>query len=87
VSARCTRTELIVRLADGRELRVPLSWFDRLAKALPRKLRRVEIILDGRFIELPDAGESISVARLLAPTCPTCLAHEWQEQGGRRGRA
>jgi uncharacterized protein DUF2442 len=68
-----------VRLADGRVLHVPLSWFDLLAMAPATVLRRVELTFRGQFIHFPGVDETISVARLVAPACPVCLEREWQE--------
>ncbi|HTP97939.1 MAG TPA: DUF2442 domain-containing protein [Casimicrobiaceae bacterium] len=85
LAARCTRRELIVTLADGRVVHVPLDWFDRLKAASPEARKRCTIDFGGAFLHWPDAGEDISVARLLAPHCPVCLKrlHREHSHGGR----
>ncbi len=81
--ARCTRQEIVVTLTDGRVLHVPIAWFDRLKAASPEARRRCKIGFGGAFLHWPDAGEDISVERLLAPPCPACLEkmrHEHKRQ-------
>lgn len=56
---------LCVRLADGREIGVPLEWFPRLARATPKQMRHWEIIDHGFGIHWPDLDEDISVLGLL----------------------
>ena len=60
-----TDDELIVLLADGRTLSVPLIWFPRLAQATPAARSRWEILGDGDGIHWPEADEDLSVAGLL----------------------
>ena len=58
--------KLIVDLADGRTLSVPLNWYPRLMHA-SRKERQNWILLgDGYAIEWPDLDEHIGVEGLLA---------------------
>ncbi len=58
--------KLIVDLADGRSLIVPLSWYPRLLHA-SRKERQHWILLGkGYAIEWPDLDEHIGVEGLLA---------------------
>ena len=83
MSARCTRSELIVTLADGRVLHVPIGWFDRLLSVPPAARKRVKI-LGGACLHFPDANEDISVERLLMPHCAACLDKVWREHGGRK---
>jgi hypothetical protein len=59
------RDMLWVRLADGRELGVPLEWFPTLAQATPEQLSRWEIIDQGYGIHWPELDEDISVLGLL----------------------
>jgi len=80
--ARCTRAELIVTLADGRVLHVPLSWFDRLLSVPPEARKHIEITFGGGRLHFPDADETISIERLLMPHCKACLDKAWQEYGG-----
>ena len=67
VEVSFTATELRVRLADGRELTVPLEWFPRLRSASPEKLRHWRLIGGGIGVNWPDLDEDISVAGLLSP--------------------
>lgn len=66
VDVRCTDDEIIVRLADGRTLAVPLVWFPRLAAADPTSRGEVELIGGGEGLHWPRVDEDISVAGLLA---------------------
>lgn len=65
-SVRCTDDELIVFLADGRTLAVPIVWFPRLAKAEPSARADYELLGQGEGIHWPALDEDISVAGLLA---------------------
>jgi hypothetical protein len=60
--------QLAVRLADGRELIVPLAWFDWLASAPPAQRADLEIVEDGRGIWWPSLDDGLSVAGLLGLT-------------------
>jgi hypothetical protein len=86
VAARCTSEALVVSLEDGRELHVPLTWFDRLMNATPKALKQVEVRDGGRLIHLPALDEGISVERLLSPPCPECLNRLWYAHGVAVGR-
>ena len=65
VAVRSTDDELIVQLADGRTLAVPLVWFPRLAAATPQARARVEMLGGGEGMHWPDVDEDTSVAGLL----------------------
>jgi hypothetical protein len=65
-SARVACGALSVSLADGREVRVPLAWFPRLAAGTPDQQANYRIIEGGRAINWPDLDEDIGVAPLLA---------------------
>ncbi|MEA2626074.1 MAG: hypothetical protein QOD06_2119 [Candidatus Binatota bacterium] len=54
-----------VRLVDGRELFVPLSWFPRLAQATSKERANWRLIGGGVGIHWPELDEDVSVARLL----------------------
>lgn len=56
---------MTLRLADGRELRVPLEWFPRLRNANRRQLERWELIGKGIGIHWKALDEDISVEGLL----------------------
>jgi hypothetical protein len=57
---------LIVDLADGRTITVPLAWFPRLAHGTPAERANWRLIGGGSGIHWPDVDEDISVASLLA---------------------
>ena len=65
---RVTDDELIVWLADGRRVCVPLSWFPRLVAASPSERARWELVGDGAGIHWPEVDEDLSVAGLLRGT-------------------
>jgi len=56
---------LIVDLADGRKLHVPLSWYPRLFHATPEQRGNWELLGIGEGIHWPDVDEDLSVAGLL----------------------
>lgn len=62
----CTDDALHVRLADGREISVPLVWFPRLQDATPEQRSNWRLIGGGVGIHWPDLDEDISVQGLLA---------------------
>jgi hypothetical protein len=57
---------LIVSLADGRVISVPLAWFPRLWYGTPEERANFEVIGDGNYIHWPDLDEDLSVAGILA---------------------
>ena len=57
--------ELMVSLADGRKISVPLAWFPRLFHATPDQRQNLEILGEGEGIHWPDVDEDLSVAGLL----------------------
>jgi hypothetical protein len=64
-AARVRGTTLIVSFVDGRELRVPISWFPRLAAASAAARANLRITAGGRSIHWPDLDEDIGVEPLL----------------------
>ena len=62
-----TNGKMIVKLADGRELSVPLECFPRLRQATPRERKKWDLIGGGLGIHWPLIDEDISVENLLAP--------------------
>jgi Protein of unknown function (DUF2442) len=48
-----TADELIVHLADGRTIIVPLTWYPRLFTATPEQRKDFRIIGDGEYIHWP----------------------------------
>ena len=67
--ARFADDRLWLRLADGRELGVPLEWFPRLRDAEPEQRLNYEMIGRGLAIHWPDLDEEISVPRLFGLSC------------------
>ena len=65
IDVRVTDEQLIVILADGRELAVPLSWFPRLSDASHNERRNWRLIGRGQGIHWSDVDEDISIASLL----------------------
>ena len=65
---KCTDTDLIVHLLDGRVISAPLVWFPRLPEATQQQLENWELLGDGEGIHWPEIDEDLSVAGLLAGT-------------------
>lgn len=65
VDVRVTDDQLVVVLADGRELAAPLAWFPRLAGATADQRRHWRLVGRGHGIHWPDVDEDISIASLL----------------------
>ncbi len=65
-SLSLSEDSLVVDLADGRTITVPLPWFPRLAHATPSERANWRLIGNGEGIHWPDLDEDISVASLLA---------------------
>jgi hypothetical protein len=63
-----TDDELIVHLADGRTVSVPLAWFPRLLHASAEERANVRIIGDGEYINWPTLDEDLSISGLLRGT-------------------
>ncbi len=64
-SVRVTAHDLIVDLADGRTISVPLRWFPKLVGAQRDQLLNHELLAGGEGIRWPDLDEDLSVAGLL----------------------
>jgi Protein of unknown function (DUF2442) len=60
-----TDDELVVHLADGRTVSVPLAWFPRLLHASAAERADLRLIGDGEYINWPALDEDLSVAGLL----------------------
>ena len=65
VDVTVTDDQILVVLADGRELAAPLAWSPRLADATPEQRKNWRLIGRGQGIHWPDVDEDISVASLL----------------------
>ena len=66
VEAWCDENALHVRLADAREVAVPLEWFPRLRDATPEQRKHWRLIGGGIGLHWADVDEDISVESLLA---------------------
>lgn len=58
--------KLIVALADGRSIVVPLSWYPRMQHATPKERENWQLLGDGYAIEWPDLDQHIGIEGLLA---------------------
>jgi hypothetical protein len=68
VAVRVTNDELVVSLADGRKITVPLAWFPRLLQASESQRGQWELLGDGVGIHWHEIDEDLSVAGLLRGT-------------------
>ena len=57
---------MIVELADGRSLTIPLEWYPRLFYGTSEERQNWQLLGDGYAIEWPDLDEHIGVEGLLA---------------------
>ncbi len=64
---KVTQSELIIYLADGRQLNVPLIWFPKLLKASQVSRKKYTLIGNGIGIHWPDLDEDLSVKAMLLP--------------------
>lgn len=62
---RLTDDTLIVDLADGRTISVPLAWFPRLLNATPAQRGHWQLAGGGFGIHWPDVDEDLSTEGLL----------------------
>jgi hypothetical protein len=60
-----TADEVVVHLADGRTVTVPLVWFPSLLHASQSERADFRLIGDGEYINWPSLDEDLSVAGLL----------------------
>ena len=65
LDVRVSEEEIIVFLADGRTVSVPLAWSWRLSEASQEARENFQIIGDGQGIRWPDVDEDISVEGML----------------------
>ena len=56
-----TDESLVVDMADGRTVKVPLSWYPRLAHATKKERDNWEMLFDGEGFHWPDLDEDLSV--------------------------
>ena len=71
-----TDDTLVVDLADGRTISVPLAWYPRLFRATPAQRANYHVAGAGYGIHWPDVDEDISAEGLLrgAPASRASLA-------------
>jgi hypothetical protein len=65
IDVRVTDEQLLVVLADGRELAAPIACFPRLADATTEQRNNWRLIGRGQGIHWPELDEDISVGSLL----------------------
>ena len=65
-AVRLTEDTLVVDLADGRTVSVPLAWYPRLLQGSPDERVNHRFIGEGEGIHWPDLDEDISVENILA---------------------
>ena len=65
LDVRVSEEEIIVFLADGRTVSVPLAWSWRLSEVPQKARQNFQIIGDGQGIHWPDVDEDISVEGML----------------------
>ena len=65
-AVRLTEDSLIVDLADGRTVSVPLAWYPRLLQGSPSERANHRFIGEGEGIHWPDLDEDVSVENILA---------------------
>ena len=63
-----TDGEIIVHLADGRVVSVPLAWSWRLSDATPAQRANYEILGEGQGVHWPDIDEDLSAQGFLTGT-------------------
>src|SRR5436305_1289252 len=61
-----TADHMVVELADGRSLIVPLAWYPRILHGSESERRNWQLLGDGYAIEWPDLDEHIGIEGLLA---------------------
>src|SRR5271169_4732626 len=64
-AVRLTEDTLVVDLADGRTVSVPLAWFPRLLQGSPEERANHRFIGEGEGIHWPDLDEDISMENIL----------------------
>jgi hypothetical protein len=65
-TVRLAEDSLVVDLADGRTVSVPLAWYPRLLQGSPAERANHRLIGEGEGIHWPDLDEDISVENILA---------------------
>ncbi len=65
VDVLCRDNALLVALADGREISVPLEWYPRLHNATPKERKNWRLIGGGLGIRWEAIDEDVSVESML----------------------
>jgi len=80
---RITGDEIIVQLADGRTVSVPLAWSWRLFEATPEQRANWRLIGNGQGVHWPDIAEDLSADGFLhgAPSYRASSPAEHKERG------
>lgn len=65
-AAHVGESSLLLDLADGRSLSVPLAWYPRLLAGSAAERAHLEFIGEGEGIHWPDLDEDLSVESVLA---------------------
>lgn len=66
IQVTITDEKLVVELADGRGISIPLAWYPRLLHGSPEERQNWQLLGEGYAIEWPDLDEHIGVEGLLA---------------------
>ena len=66
VEVNVTDEKLIVELADGRSIVIPIEWYPRLLYGTAEERANWQLLGDGYAIEWPDLDEHIGIEGLLA---------------------
>lgn len=66
IQVTMTDEKLIVDLADGRSIVVPLAWYPRLMYGSPQERQNWQLLGEGYAIEWPDLDEHIGIEGLVA---------------------
>jgi hypothetical protein len=65
-SVQVTADSLVVELADGRSIAVPLAWYPRLCHGTPEERGHFRLLGNGEGIHWPALDEDISVEGMVA---------------------
>ncbi|MEP7074893.1 MAG: DUF2442 domain-containing protein [Acidobacteriota bacterium] len=65
IDVLCKDDALLVALADGREISVPLEWYPRLSNASPKERKNWQLIGGGLGIRWEAIDEDVSVESML----------------------
>ena len=66
IGVRLTEDTLVVDLADGRTISLPLAWYPRLSQGSAAERANHRFIGEGEEIHWPDLDEDVSVENILA---------------------